>query len=130
MAETNGKSAERFATLAKWMLDHLSDDLSVETLAERTMMSPRNFARRFPEAMGASPGLYVRRLRVDTARRLLTDTDFPIGEIAARCGFGTAETMRLAFQRQLSVAPQQFRNRFRRPAPLANRADILASSAV
>ena len=91
----------------------VDQDLSVTTLADRSAMSPRNFARRFREAMGLTPAQYVQRLRIDAARRLLTEGDLQTGEIAVRCGFGTTETMRLAFRRHLRVAPQQFRAMFR-----------------
>ena len=94
------------------MAIHLEEDLSVERLADRSAMSPRNFARRFLEATNIPPGQYVQMLRVDTARRLLTDGELPIAAIAHRCGFRSAEAMRLAFQRHLAVAPQDFRARF------------------
>jgi transcriptional regulator GlxA family with amidase domain len=111
-AEPDRDGEARFATLAGWMVDHLDADLSVEALAGRASMSPRNFARRFSAEMGATPARYVQRLRLDAARRLLTEGELPIAEVARRCGYGTVETMRLAFQRRLKVAPQEFRNRF------------------
>jgi len=115
-AQTEQAADARFAALGRWMLDHLQEDLSVDCLAARAAMSPRNFARRFAAEVGAPPGKYVQQIRLDAARRLLTEGELPIGEIARRCGFGTPETLRIAFQRQLKVAPQQFRARFSRPA--------------
>jgi transcriptional regulator GlxA family with amidase domain len=44
---------------------------------------------------------------------MLTDGEQSIERIAARCGFGSTEAMRTAFQRQLAVAPSAFRKRFR-----------------
>jgi transcriptional regulator GlxA family with amidase domain len=118
-AEPDSDGDERFAQLARWMLGHLTADLSVEALATRAAMSPRNFARRFAAVMGATPARYVQRLRLDAARRLLTEGDLPVAEVARRAGFGSVETMRLAFQRHLKVAPQDFRQRFHRPAAIA-----------
>lgn len=120
-AEPDSDGDARFAALTTWMLAHLDADLSVEALAHRAAMSPRNFARRFTAEMGATPARYVQRLRLDAARRLLTDGELPIAEVARRCGYGTVETMRLAFQRQLKVAPQEFRNRFQ---PRADRDEV------
>jgi transcriptional regulator GlxA family with amidase domain len=102
-----------FAVLMRWMSAHLHKDLSVDVLAERMAMSPRNFARRFAEAVRMPPARYVQSLRIDAARRLLTDGHQPIGRIADRCGFASDEAMRTAFQRQLGVAPSEFRERFR-----------------
>ncbi len=112
-AEAAAGDADRFAELTRWMAAHLRHDLSVERLAERVAMSPRNFARRFVEALRMTPARYVQLLRLDAARRLLTDGNAPVPRIAERCGFASAEAMRVAFQRHLNVAPSEFRARFR-----------------
>lgn len=109
------EGADRFTELARWMAGNLRRDLSVERLAERMAMSPRNFARRFAEALGVTPARHVQQLRIDAARRLLTDGQQPVERIAERCGFASAEAMRVAFQRHLNVAPAAFRARFRGP---------------
>lgn len=113
MTQIADEGRNRFADLQKWMLANLAADLTVEVLADRVAMSPRNFARRFRDIVGTTPARYVQRLRLDAARRLLTEDNLPTSVVAARCGFPTIETMRVAFQRHLHVAPQQFRARFR-----------------
>ena len=112
-AQAAADDPDQFATLMRWMAAHLRNDLSVELLAQRMAMSPRTFARRFAEAIRMTPAKYVQSLRIDAARRLLTDGNQPIERIADRCGFDSAEAMRTAFQRQLDVAPSEFRRRFR-----------------
>lgn len=112
-AQLRGDDPDRFGALTRWMSEHLARDLSVEVLAERAAMSPRNFARRFRAAMKITPAQHVQLLRVDAARRLLTDGDMPIARIAARCGFASEEAMRLAFHRHVKVSPADFRARFR-----------------
>jgi transcriptional regulator GlxA family with amidase domain len=104
---------DRFADIKQWIAGGLDGDLSVERLADRAAMSPRNFARRFTEAMGVTPARYVEMLRIDAARRLLTGSDMPVARVAQACGFASAEAMRLAFKRHLDVAPVEFRARFR-----------------
>jgi transcriptional regulator GlxA family with amidase domain len=116
-AETAAEDPDRFASLTQWINQNLAGDLSVELLAERVAMSPRNFARRFVEAMKIAPAKYVEKMRVDAARRSLTDGDLSIARIAARCGFASAEAMRLAFKRHLDTAPNDFRARFRSSNP-------------
>jgi transcriptional regulator GlxA family with amidase domain len=117
MVEMEGATSDRVSALLRWVVKHLNEDLSVDELAARAAMSPRNFARRFRAEMGVTPAQYVQRLRLDAARRLLTEGDLPTDQVAARCGFGARETMRLAFQRHLRVAPQEFRQRFRHSGP-------------
>ena len=88
-------------------------DHRLEVLARRVGMSARHFTRRFQEEVGESPARYVERVRVECARGLLERDDANVRVIAARCGFGTAETMRRAFLRRLGVPPDDYRKRFR-----------------
>lgn len=81
-------------------------------LARRVTMSPRHFTRVFTDEVGEAPGHYVERIRTEAARRQLEETDDTVGAIAARCGFGTAETMRRNFIRRIGIPPDQYRRAF------------------
>ncbi|MDL9935140.1 DJ-1/PfpI family protein [Gordonia sp. ABSL1-1] len=81
----------------------------IPDLARLAAMSPRHFTRVFTAEVGEAPGTYVERIRTDTARRHLEETDDPMPVIAARTGFGSAETMRRTFVRRIGVAPDQYR---------------------
>jgi transcriptional regulator GlxA family with amidase domain len=96
-----------------WIADHLDADLSVPVLARRAAMSERNFSRRFTHEIGATPGAFVLRARVEGARRRLEESSEGVDAIAAQCGFGSAEVMRRAFLRTLRVPPSAYRMRFR-----------------
>jgi transcriptional regulator GlxA family with amidase domain len=85
---------------------------SITELARRAGMSPRHFARLFTDEVGESPGAYVERIRIDAARRQLEETDDTVVAIAARCGFGTSESMRRNFVRRIGVSPDQYRRTF------------------
>ena len=54
----------------------------------------------------------VEQIRVEAAQRLLGETAWPVKRIAARCGFGSEETLRRCFVRVLGVSPQGYRERF------------------
>ena len=99
-----------------WITEHPSADLSVETLAQRASLSPRQFARAFAAEVGMPPGRYVDRARLEAARRRLEDTAADVAATARACGYGTPEAMRRAFVRALGVSPAEYRRRFR-PAP-------------
>jgi transcriptional regulator GlxA family with amidase domain len=99
--------------LQAWLPGNLDADLSVEALAQRAFMSPRNFARAFRREVGVTPAAYVAELRLERARLELESGGLAVEEIARRCGFGTVETMRRAFRRRLSVSPGEYRRRFR-----------------
>ena len=103
---------ERFADLHGWLGDHLGEDLPLSRLAEQARMSERTFLRRYREATGLTPARAIERLRVEAARQLLADTRLSAKRIAARCGFGSEETMRRNFVRLQGVTPQDYRQRF------------------
>jgi transcriptional regulator GlxA family with amidase domain len=85
---------------------------SVDELARRAAMSPRHFTRVFTDEVGEAPGHYVERVRTEAARRQLEETEDTVVAIAARCGFGTAETMRRNFIRRVGISPDQYRKAF------------------
>lgn len=111
-AQVDADDPDRFGELTLWISSHLADDLSVEILADRSAMSPRNFARRFIATMNVTPAQYVQLLRIDAARRLLSESALSVARIAERCGFASPAAMRLAFQRHLNITPVDFRARF------------------
>jgi transcriptional regulator GlxA family with amidase domain len=84
----------------------------ITNLARRAAMSPRHFTRVFTDEVGEAPGQYVERIRTEAARRQLEETDDTVVAIAARCGFGTAETMRRNFIRRIGVSPDHYRKTF------------------
>lgn len=84
----------------------------IADLARRAQMSPRHFTRVFTDEVGESPGAYVERVRTEAARRQLEESGDTIAAIAARCGFGTLETMRRTFIRRIGVPPDQYRKTF------------------
>ena len=116
--------------LPEWIVANLRAELSVEALAGRVAMSPRHFARVFRDETGVTPAKFVEAARLDAARRCLEDDSLGLEQVAARCGFGSAEQMRRAFQRHLKVVPIDYRKRFhRRAAPVPVRASGAGRSA-
>ena len=97
----------------EWIADNLDADLSVPALAACAHMSERNFARVFAREVGMTPARYVESLRLERARLALSESGQPVAEVARRCGFGTATTMRRVFERRLRVRPTDYRARFR-----------------
>jgi transcriptional regulator GlxA family with amidase domain len=103
---------DKFGALHDWINRHLNDDLSLSVLADQAGMSERSFSRHYAEATGQTPARAIERLRVEGARRLLSESRTPVKRIAQRCGFGSEETMRRSFLRLLAVTPQDYRSRF------------------
>jgi transcriptional regulator GlxA family with amidase domain len=88
-------------------------DHRLPLLAAAAAMSVRHFTRVFTAEVGESPSRFVERTRVEAARRELETTSDTLDVVAARCGLGSAETLRRVVQRHLGVAPDAYRRRFR-----------------
>lgn len=102
------KADTAFSGLLEWMRAHLAEPLDVERLAEQAGMSPRNFHRRFTEAIGETPARFVETLRLDHARHLL-EAQTSLKEIAARTGYASQGQFSKAFVRRFGVSPGLFR---------------------
>ncbi len=98
--------------LQSWIRANLAKDLSVEKLAERVAMSPRNFTRVFTRETGASPARYVAEARLAAARELLEQSRATLERIALDTGFGSSINLRRSFERQLHLTPGEYRQRF------------------
>jgi transcriptional regulator GlxA family with amidase domain len=105
-------SREPLRDVQQWISDHPAEDLSVEALASRASLSPRQFARAFAAEVGVPPGRYVDLVRLQAARHRLEDTADGVAETARACGYGTPEAMRRAFVRALGTSPAEYRHRF------------------
>lgn len=98
--------------LQSWILENLAEDLSVEKLAERVAMSPRNFTRVFTRETGISPAKFVEEGRLYIARQRLEQSSQGIEQIATSSGFGNALNLRRVFERHLQLTPTEYRDRF------------------
>jgi transcriptional regulator GlxA family with amidase domain len=80
-------------------------------IAAAVGLSPRRLESLFRASLGATPGAYALSLRLAAARRMLTDTQHPMAEIALRTGFSGPSSLSRAFRRQFGQAPASLRRR-------------------
>jgi transcriptional regulator GlxA family with amidase domain len=107
--ESQGDS---FADVTDWMLENLHEELTIDELARRALMSPRTFARRFKADLGATPGAWLNRQRLLRAQQLLEESDLGLDAVASESGFGTASVMRHHFAKTLNTTPAAYRRAF------------------
>lgn len=98
--------------LQQWMMSNLKENLDVKHLSDLVAMSPRNFARVFAAETGLTPAKYTERLRIEASKRYLEATALSIDEIAHEAGFGSQDSMRKIFMRNLNTTPHEYRNLF------------------
>jgi transcriptional regulator GlxA family with amidase domain len=98
--------------LVTFAVEHPAADLSVQALAQRLGLSPRQLSRVFRRETGHSPAEVVEKIRVETAQRAITVSRAGLEAVAAQAGFGSAEIMRRVFLRLLGTTPSDYRARF------------------
>lgn len=101
------------AKVQAYVMQHPAEAFPVERLAEIAGTSARSIARLFTGELGVTPHEFVESVRIDHARNLLEASDGALKAIAFDCGFGSAEQMRLVFQRRLGVTPARYRESFK-----------------
>jgi transcriptional regulator GlxA family with amidase domain len=88
-------------------------DHSTAAMATRAAVSERHLGRMFRDEVGVTPARYVEQTRLEAAKLLLVSGDDSQESVARRAGFGSPETMRRIFRRNLGVSPGGYRSRFR-----------------
>lgn len=103
----------RIAPLLDSIRQRLNEDWPIARMAQVSGLSDRTLARRFREATGETPQGWLTATRVARAAELLESGSVPLDDIAAACGFGSAETFRREFKRLKGVPPSRHRAGFR-----------------
>jgi transcriptional regulator GlxA family with amidase domain len=103
---------ESISSAQEWLHQNFQKNFPLETPARRVGMSPRNFVRRFKEATGDSPLIYLQKLRIAAAKRLLESDHRTVQEISDTVGYQDAAFFRNLFQRHTGVSPSAYRESF------------------
>jgi len=107
-AEHTGRS-EKVKYAVNYMNQYLAENIDLHAIARNLGYSYDHFRHFFKRETGYSPTQFLLRRRVDKAKRLLVDTDRPMTDIAAECGFGSAPQFSMLFTRLTGSAPRDFR---------------------
>jgi len=105
-------SDEAISIAQEWLHKNFHRTFPLEAPARQVGMSLRNFVRRFKEATGDSPLIYVQKLRVSAAKRLLESDHRTMQEIGDAVGYQDLAFFRQLFQRHTGVSPSAYRRRF------------------
>jgi AraC-like DNA-binding protein len=88
---------------------HYGERLAVEDLARAAHVSASHLTRLFRRSLGSSPHDYLVRTRITAAKRLLTETDLPIGRIAEQVGFASESAFSYRFSQASGISPRAYR---------------------
>lgn len=102
-------------TAQQWLASHFSVANPVDEMIRRSRLAERTFKRRFAQATGLTPLVYVQRLRIEDAKRRLERTEASVDDISWQVGYEDPAFFRRLFRRTTGLAPGDYRRRFRIP---------------
>ena len=105
-------SDDSISSAQEWLHQNFQRTFPLEAPARRVGMSLRNFVRRFKQATGDSPLIYLQKLRVAAAKRLLESDHRTMQEISDAVGYQDVAYFRQLFQRHTGASPSAYRRRF------------------
>ncbi|MEI6432180.1 MAG: AraC family transcriptional regulator [bacterium] len=108
-AEVNGHE-RTVAAAVRFMEEKFASPLRIEQVAAHVYLSPDRFTEVFAAAMGRTPRDYLRHLRLERAKTLLTGSQVPISEVARLSGFGEAPYFTRALRAATGLTPRAYRN--------------------
>ncbi|MFW5992332.1 MAG: helix-turn-helix domain-containing protein [Halanaerobiaceae bacterium] len=100
---------EKVNTIIDYMYEHLTDNLTVKSMAGRINLSVRRMRQVFKEVTGKSPKKYYDNLRIELAAELLINTHKSVKEIAYELGYSSPYHFTKVFKKYKEVAPAYYR---------------------
>lgn len=101
---------EKLNNVLKYVQEHYSENLTVETLANLAHFHPNYFTNMFKKYMGMPPIQYINKIRIEKAKYLIKTTDLHINEIALKTGFCDVYYFSKCFKNYVGYSPTEFRN--------------------
>ena len=90
---------------------HLSGELSLRSIAAALGFNATYLSAQFSRERGETLTAYIHTLRLQTARRLLDETDLPVAEVAARVGMVDVAYFSRLFKKKYGLSPLRYRAR-------------------
>ncbi len=90
----------------------VSEFISIDELANTTNMSKRNFLRRFKQATGDTPFVYMQRTKIEAAKTMMEDAHNQLIDIAVKTGYSDFSSFRKSFRKYTGLSPQDYRKRY------------------
>ncbi|MDR1563015.1 MAG: AraC family transcriptional regulator, partial [Dysgonamonadaceae bacterium] len=101
---------KRINIVIEYINAHLDENIDIERLAEVSNFSKWHFQRIMKAYTGEPVGVYIIRVRVETAAKLLRYSEMSVSEIAYRVGYDTPSSLSKVFRMFYSISPSEYRN--------------------
>lgn len=106
----SSKELQKIHELSKYIIDNISEPLTVDVLADKSGIRPRKLQLGFKIIYGKSVNEYVRHLKLDVARDYIKESDLSISEIVYNIGYKSRSYFSRIFFERYGILPTEFRN--------------------
>ena len=110
-------TAVSHAGLAKalnFISSHFSENIDIDAVARHAGMSRRGIHQAFTEHLARTPGEHLRATRMEHAKKLLSESDYKVEDVAGRSGYPSLNSFFIAFKRFGGSSPAEYRKQARR----------------
>lgn len=97
----------------RFIRENFGQPITIEDICEYTALSKRGLEKAFHKHLSRSPASELRRLRIQNAKRLLTETDDKVEYIAVSCGYSNSSNLSCAFKKDTNMSPREYRQKYR-----------------
>jgi transcriptional regulator GlxA family with amidase domain len=105
-------SDEAILQSQNWIEANFAASFSIDEIADKCHVSRRTFERRFKSATGDTPLLYLQRVRIEAAKKLLEANTMTFDEISYAVGYSESNFFRKVFKKHTNLTPKEYRNKF------------------
>lgn len=114
-ARLDAKSPRWLEQAREMLHAQFAEKLTIGAIANAVKRHPIHLASQFRRSCGCTIGHYLRRLRIEAARRRMVESDTPLTQIAADCGFADQSHLTRVFKAHLGITPSEYRQNYRSP---------------
>lgn len=107
---TKEEYLKRVNIVVEYIIKHRGENIDINMLAEMSSFSPYHFHRIMRAFLKEPIGAFILRIRVETAARLLRQTDIPISDIAYQVGYDVPSSLSKVFKQFYGISPNEYRN--------------------
>ena len=100
---------KRLAIAKNWIDCNLGESIRLDHLADISMLNAEHFLRHFKQAYGKTPYQYLKTIRLDHAKKLLSSTNLPVSAVCHEIGFESISSFSLLFKQHTGQSPTQYR---------------------
>lgn len=110
-AQLNYSETDRLSNVYKYVQSHFKEDISLDTIAGISNLTPQSFCRLFKKRTGKSFVEYLNEVRIATACKYLLDTDWSISEVAYNSGYKTVSNFNKLFKNITGYSPTAYKEK-------------------